>query len=415
MKILQVSAYDIQGGAGKAAFRLHESLIDRDLDSTMLVQLKHSDLTSIHNRGSKLSKFTALIKPPLDKLYTNRYKDKSKTLFSCSRLPFTNISNWINSYSPDIVHLHWVNSGMLNIKDISRINAPIVWSFHDMWPFTGGCHYDEECGRFVEKCGQCKVLASQRDIDLSSSNWEKKYSIWASKKEMVGIGLSSWIADQARKSSIFKNHIINHIPNLIDTAVYCPIDKAQAKSILGLSPQKKLVLFGAVNALDDPRKGFPLLTQALSQLDQHKIEFLVFGASESNTRYDHSNKVNYIGKLSDDISLKLIYNAADVTVLPSIQENLSNVVLESLACGTPVTAFNIGGNSDLIEHCINGYLADPFSSEDLSSGIQWVLNHPNYMSLSKSSREKVLNEFSPNVVLPKYINLYEELLSGQFW
>lgn len=172
-------------------------------------------------------------------------------------------------------------------------------------------------------------------------------------------------------------------------------------------------MFGAMNGSSDPRKGFKYLSSALQKLHAEDIELVVFGSTEPRTPSSFKQPVRYFGHLHDDISLRVLYSAADVMVVPSLQENLSNAIMESLACGTPVVAFNVGGNSDLIEHRKTGYLAAPFDADELAGGIDWVLTAENYAELSTNSHNKVLLEFDSSFVARRYIELYRDVLAGE--
>lgn len=194
--------------------------------------------------------------------------------------------------------------------------------------------------------------------------------------------------------------------------MFKPFDTQKARGLWSLSRDKKLVLFGAIGAASNPLKGFAQLREALCKLKNKDIEFVLFGSREPKEPQNFGFKTHYLGHLHDDVSLVALYSAVDVMVVPSLQENLSNVIMESLACGTPVVAFNIGGNSDMIEQQINGYLAQPFSTDDLARGIDWVLNNPDYDNLRQKAREKALREFEMLRVAGQYKKLYEEILGG---
>ncbi|NOR70221.1 MAG: glycosyltransferase, partial [Methylomarinum sp.] len=236
MKILIVNAFDIAGGAARAAYRLHRVLVDSGVNSEMLVIGKFSDdftvipyeqnFGRIQNRLRNLqNRFFEPLKP---------YPNKTQTLFSPSFLSFSKIMETINAIDPDIVHLHWICHEMMRIEDLAAIKAPIVWSLHDMWAFTGGCHYDEECGRYKTSCGQCKVLASIDENDPSKQVLERKLKTYAKLKNLTVVGLSHWLADCAAKSTLFKNNKVVVLPNLIDVDQFKPIDKAVARTILSL-------------------------------------------------------------------------------------------------------------------------------------------------------------------------------------
>lgn len=410
MRILIVNTSDIDGGAARAAYRLHRALLDQGVDSQMLVQNKASDDHTVIGPESKIQKGLGIIRPTLDALPVRRYKTKTKTLFSPAWTPFSSIVNRINAQNPDVVHLHWVAGGMMRIEDLLRIKAPIVWSLHDMWPFTGGCHYDELCGAFKKKCGSCKILNSSTNKDLSRKVFLRKQKIFGKKKNITIVGLSHWLADEARSSALFANNSVVNLPNPIDTHVFAPLEKLKARELLNLPKDKKLILFGAMGATSDPRKGFNELSNALQEIAYKHAELIVFGSSKPVEGSSFSQKVHYLGRLHDDVTLRVLYSAADVMLVPSLQENLSNAIMESLACGTPVVGFNIGGNSDLIEHQINGYLAKPYDIADLASGIDWILYSTNHQELSTSARKMVLDTFDSKTVAAQYVSLYKGIL-----
>ena len=410
MKVLMVNVSDLQGGAARASYRLHKALISSGVKSQMLVDTKLSDDYSVIGQDSNAGNGISLMRRVLDRLPINFYKHRSPTYFSPNLVPFSGLVKRINAINPDIVHLHWVNKAMLSISDIAAIKAPIVWSLHDMWAFTGGCHYDEECGAYKQSCGTCKVLGSVKSNDLSRKVFKKKLSAYAAHKSLTVVGLSKWLAECASKSTLFKNNKIVCLPNPIDTSVYLPLDKRIAREILGLSVDKKLILFGAMGATSDPRKGYKEFCEGLLTLKGRDIELVVFGSSQPKVSEGFKFNTHYLGQLHDDVTLRVLYSAADVMVVPSRQENLSNAIMESLACGTPIVGFDIGGNGDMIEHQKNGYLAKPFDTTDLTAGIEWVLNAPNYDELSVNARNKVLNEFDSEVVAKQYIRLYESVL-----
>lgn len=410
MKILIVNTSDIKGGAARAAYRLHRSLLSLHVDSQMLVQNKSGDDFTVLVQGKKTAKYFNKLRPVIDTLPVRFYKEKTKTPFSPSWFGFSSMVDNINKIKPDVVHLHWICAGVMSIEDIARIKAPIVWSLHDMWAFTGGCHYDENCNAYKNSCGNCKVLGSNKENDLSTKGFNKKNKTFSSLNNMTIVGLSKWLHTCAKESTLLKNKKHINLPNPIDTKAFKPFDKEKSRELWSLPKDKKLVLFGAMGATSDPRKGFDELSKAMSKLKDTNIEFIVFGSSEPKESQNFGFKTHYLGSLADDVSLVTLYSAVDVMIVPSLQENLSNAIMESLSCGTPVVGFNIGGNSDMIKHHINGYLAKAFDTDDLAKGIEWVLNHKEYDKLCTSAREKVVCEFDSVVVGKKYIELYKDSL-----
>lgn len=411
MKVLIVSMSDLKGGAARAAYRLFECLQSEAMLSVeMLVQSKSSNNEDIIGPKSKFAKTASLFRPALDEAYASfNYKSKSKTLFSPAILPFGSLVDNINKINPDIVHFHWVNGGMLRIEDLAKIKQPIVWSLHDMWPFTGGCHYDEECGAYTMRCGNCKVLRSKKEYDLSRKVFERKEKVLSKIKSLTIVGLSGWLTECAKKSTLFGGRKIVNIPNPINCDTFAPYDKKIARELLGLPLNKKLVLFGAMDSTSDPRKGFQHLIKSIKLIEDQNIEYVVFGGAKVDLGEKINNKIHYIGHVGDDVTLRLLYCSADVTAMPSIQENLSNTIMESMSCGTPVVAFDIGGNSDFIINNVNGYLSIPFDFVDFSRGIIFLLNSLNG-DISSKSRNKTLDCFDARKISKKYLNLYESVI-----
>jgi len=412
MKVLIVNISDIVGGAGRAAYRLHQALLKQGVDSQMLVQSKEGDDYTVLGKRSNIQKILDQVHSMFDTVPVHFYKSRSKTFFSPSWVFSSRIVNKINKLNPDIVHLHWICKGMIRIESLTKIRAPVIWSLHDMWAFTGGCHYDEECNAYKNECGNCKVLGSHKENNLSRKVFARKQKIFLKIDNMTVVGLSRWLIDCSKSSTLLKDKPHINLPNPINTALFRPFDKNKARELWNLPKGKQLILFGAMDATSDPRKGFNELCEALHKLNDSNIEFVIFGSSEPEKSQNFGFKTHYLGHLHDDVSLVTLYSAVDVMVVPSLQENLSNVILESLACATPVVGFDIGGNSDLIDHKKNGYLAQPFDSSDLAKGIKWVLNNDSYNELCQNAREKVLKEFDSVVVANKYIQLYRESLTN---
>lgn len=410
MKILHINYSESIGGAATAANRLHKALLKNGVDSKMLVCEKKSNDNTVIGPDTKLEKSINLVRPMLDQVPIKFYKSKSKTMFSTAWLTYKSIIKKINQMNSDIVHLHWINNGMLRVEDLAIIKVPIVWSLHDMWAFTGGCHYDEECGGYKNNCGNCKVLNSIKNRDLSLKVFSRKKKTYSKINNLTIVGLSKWLTKSAKKSTLLKNSNVVNLPNLIDTDLYKPLDQNLCRDLFKLPKDKKLVLFGAMGATSDPRKGYSKLKDALDKIDSEVTEFVAFGNTESQISSGLKININFIGRKDDDESLVALYNACDVMVVPSIQENLSNVIMESLACGTPVVAFNIGGNEDMIDHNINGYLARPFDTKDLAEGIEWVLWNSNYLDLSAAARKTVVENFSEKFIVEKYTQLYKQVL-----
>ena len=413
MNVLILNTSDNQGGAAIATYRLHRGLRSIGINSHLLVQGKKTDDYSVIGPVTKWQKVLAILRPHLDGVATYFYSKRQKVLFSSAWLP-EKLTSKVVKLKPDIVHLFWVNGGFLRIETLKNFKQPIVWTLHDMWPFTGGCHYDDECGKFQQSCGNCPVLNSEHEQDLSRRILKRKQKSWEDVPIIV-VATSHWLADMARSSSIFRDQRIEVIPNGIDTEIYKPGNKVAARAAYNLPQDKYLILFSAFSATSDKRKGNQFLVLALEKMSQagwgSKTELVIIGASKPESPPDMEMKVHYMGHMHDEISQVLLYSAADVVVAPSMQENLSNTVMESLACGTPVVAFNIGGMPDMINHRINGYLATPFESDDLADGIMWVLeSKERHDTLSKQARETVEKRYALKTVANQYLSLYRDIL-----
>lgn len=411
MKIVIVSSSDLYGGAARAAYRLHRSLLNENIDSTMVVQKKVSDDYTVIGPKSRFKALVEGLRPALDHIIMRIFK--SKVLFSSSYFPLSSIVDKVNDLKPDIVHLHWITGGTLRIEDLKKIKAPIIWSCHDMWPFTGGCHYDIDCGRFDNQCGKCKILDSDRENDLSRRVFNRKVATYKKIEKLSIICSSQWLTKCAKESTLFRDRNISTLPNCIDTKLFKPIDKNLVKDIFNIPKDKKIILFSAMNSLSDPRKGAKELFEAINILDVKDSVFVVAGSSRPKEPLELKYPTYFIPPLGDEVSLPLMYNVADVIIIPSLQENLANSIVESLSCGVPVVAFDIGGNKDMIVHKHNGYLSRAFDLADMVFGIKWILENKNYTQLSKNAREKILMEFDSRVVARKYIELYKNFLGSK--
>jgi glycosyltransferase involved in cell wall biosynthesis len=411
MKILLLNRDDAEGGAAKGATRLLEGIRSPGVDARLFVQRKMCNSPCVIGSPATLGKAVGFARRTLESLLYKLASGKVQGLFSPAFLP-DRISSRVSRFAPDIIHLHWV-ARMMRIETLSRFKVPIVWTLHDSWPFTGGCFLPLDCTRYRESCGACPVLGSSREEDLSRRVWRRKKEAWRG-LNLTLVAPSRWMAARAQTSSLFRETRIEVIPNGIDVQLYQPSEQSSARERLSLPQKKRLILFGAKDATQDRNKGFHLLVQSLRALTggrwRDDIELLVFGSKEPDKPQDHGFKAHYLG-WQDDKGLALLYAAADVFVLPSIQENLPYTVMEAMACGTPCVAFNIGGVSDLIDHRQNGYLAQPFDPEDLARGITYVLEDAGHGNkLAVRARQKVVLEFALEKIADRHMALYREIL-----
>jgi glycosyltransferase involved in cell wall biosynthesis len=413
MKILMLSTFDARGGAAIAAHRLHTGLRNLGIDSRMLVQDKGGDDPFVTGPPTPLRRALSAFRPMFDSLPLRFYPERQRITFSSAMLP-DRISREIDKMNPLIVHLHWIAAGFLRIETLAKLGRPFVWTLHDSWTFTGGCHLPFDCLRYREDCGACPTLGSSRQQDLSHRIWKRKRKAWEN-LDLTVIAPSTWMAECARSSSLFRNTRIEVIPNGLDMNRFRPLDQGTARDFLSLPRDKKLILFGGVHAASDPNKGFHYLTEALGELSSRgwgeKADVLVFGSPEPEKDPGFGMKGHYLGHVHDDVTLSLLYSAADVFVAPSIQETLCNTVMEAAACGTPSVAFATSGLLDVIEHGKTGYLAKPFVPDDLARGIEWILtDNEQRRNLSAAARNKLVSEFALEQVARRHAEMYRGIL-----
>lgn len=408
MRPLLLSCYDAHGGAAIAAMRLNSALQRAGADSNLLAQL--ATRPGVLGPRDIPGKIAMRLRYALEER-AKRHCSKAARDFSVNVTP-SGTARRVRRLRPNLVHLHWVSHGMLRIEDFSRLGAPLVWTMHDMWPFTGGCHYAGTCSRYLSGCGNCPALESVSDDDLSRTIWRRKQRCWNGLPFQL-IAPSRWLASCTRSSALFHDADVAVIPNTLDTGIFRPQEQAAARQRCGLPQGPKLVLFGAIASLSTSRKGAHLLMPALEQLRKMgglPVELVVLGATGPEPGTTFPLPVHYAGHVTDEALLSAFYASADVVVLPSTEDNFPNVALEALACGRPCTAFEIGGMGDLIVHGETGYLAKPFLSEDLAAGIAFCLRDDQAARLRHQARSRVEQHFAPAIVAQQHLALYEKLL-----
>ncbi len=417
MKVTLINTDDFTGGAAIACRRLLVALTKNGIDAKLLVQASKSGETAIVSTDdSWFKQKLSFLRFVLERLWFWPYEKSKDIRFQFNLSHFgQDISGNELIKNTDIAHLHWINFGFLSLKSIQKLfktGKPVVWTLHDMWAFTGGCHYSDECDNFKNQCGNCEqFLKSPSPSDLSHQIWKEKETTF-NNANLTIVTCSEWLGRLAKDSSLFKNVKVIAIPNPIDIDVFKPIAKSEARMKLGLDEQKDYILFAAMQ-VGAIRKGFVYLKEALENLkntSSKNTELLVFGQADAETLQALPYKVNNLGRLTEIEKIVLAYCAASVFVIPSLEDNLPNTIMESLACGTPVVGFNVGGIPEMVEHQKNGYVAQYKSAQDLASGIEWVLQCSDYQSLCQNSRQKVVENYSEDVVAKQYEELYKSLL-----
>ena len=429
MKIAFINTFDVYGGAAVACNRVFQAVKQApEVTSTkLLVQQKDSqDSNVLAWSDSFIGRKKAFLRFALERFYFLQFaKNRSvQYAFSPANLG-VDISKHFLVKEADILHLHWTSFGFLSLKSwqkLAQLNKPIVWTLHDMWAFTGGCHYTGTCTNYQVSCGGCQFLKKPYAKDISYKIFQKKFKIFHQLNLSI-VTSSNWLAQTAQQSSLFKRSInssnqisIKTIPTPINIESFKPVDKTQTRAKLKINPQKFQVLFGAMN-IADQRKGFKYFQEALqvlrneySELNE-QMELLIFGKASAELLAALPYPVNNLGVLSGNEQMSQAYNAADLFVIPSLEDNLPNTIIESLACGTPTIAFHTGGIPDMIDHQQNGYLAQYQNAPDLAKGIHWALTQANYAQLAQNARQKVLDNFTEETVANQYVKLYQKTLS----
>lgn len=418
MKVCIINTSERDGGAAVAANRLLQALSKTGLDVRMLVRDKRTDHQNVYTVNTTRIRFL-----------TNRLRFLFERfiIFLCNRFSRTNlfqvsIANTGTDISrlsllkeADIIHLHWVNQGFLSLSDIKKIvnsGKPVVWTLHDLWPATGICHYPGDCNKYKVACSDCPLMPDALS-DLAKSTFLKKSKCGFDRIHFVGC--SQWIADKARESALLQHAAITSIPNPIDTAVFCQTGKQEARQHFRLDESKRYILFGAAK-LTDKRKGFSYLKEACLLLSrqpfsQHTpIELLLMGNASDELSSSFPFPVRSLGFIESPAEQALAYSAADLFVIPSLEDNLPNTIMEAMACGTPCAGFHTGGIPEMISHKTNGYIAEYKDAEDLARGIQWVLENSLSLQLSAACIQSVRNYYAEPVVAEQYISLYKRLL-----
>lgn len=414
MRILHISASDTRGGAARGSYWLHQALCEAGVDSLMLVGRKYSDDERVIPLAGAAARVHEWVRDSLDQLPLSGYTKTEASFWTVGWVP-RGLARAVKALRPDIVHLHWIGGGFMPIKALTGLTTPVVWTLRDMWAFTGGCHYTAGCTGYRTRCGRCPQLGSTRENDLSRMVWRHKSKAWAD-LDLWLVPVSNWLAECAKQSSLFADVPVQVIPNGVDSRRFRPVPPAEARAAWGLAPDKHYILFGAIGALSDERKGFGQLVEATDVLAGSRrptqTELLVFGDIAPDMSPPMGLKTHFLGHIDDDAQLARLYAGSDVMVAPSLQEAFGKTVVESMSCGTPVVAFNSGGPQDIVEHQENGYLARPFEAADLANGINWCLDSPGRTEeLGRRARHQVKEKFDMGVVVKRYRDLYESILA----
>lgn len=412
MKIFQLSYSDRSGGAARAAYRIHQSLRKSGVSSTMIANITNADDWTTQRVMGSAAKISARMGPRVAALFTRFLHTENQIVHSPSVFPSGRVRG-LNASKADILHLHWVQGEMLSIADIGRLSKPLVWTLHDMWAFCGAEHCTEDF-RWQDGYQKNNRPVYESGFDLNRWTWKRKVKHWLEPIQIITP--SKWLAQCVRNSALMREWPVKVIPNTLDTERWKPVEQSLARDLLGLPKEVPIILFGAIDGGHNRLKGFDLLQGAMNHLrgELKEAHLVVFGQLAPRNSLDLGFPIHYVGHLFDDLSLRILYSAADVMVVPSRQEAFGQTASEAHACGTPVVAFNTCGLPDIVSHENTGYLALPFDSIDLARGIKWILGDSHRLSLLReNSRQRVVDLFAYSVVAEQYREVYAQVLLDQ--
>jgi glycosyltransferase involved in cell wall biosynthesis len=416
LRIIHLNTYDVTGGAALATYRLHKGLCKLGCDSSMLVAHRSSNDPSVISLVPKMDITSRIRRRIRAEKITSRSRYKKMLFYDGFSDDRTIYADDLVSQLPpcDIINLHWIARFVDYQTFFSAVpsHVPLFWRLSDMNPLTGGCHFDDGCGKHSVGCGACPQLGSTDTNDLSRQIWRRKQEVFKGLRpdRLHFIAPSRWMAELVSGSPVFGRFRVTVIPNGVETDVFAPRDQQVARDVLGI-PQSASVILFVSDGLHNRRKGYALLARALSQLDSCPDAFLLSvgrGSIELETQIPHC----HVGQIENRRLLSLVYSAADVCVVPSLQDNQPNTVLEAMACGTPVVGFNVGGIPDMIRPGITGALTPAGDGKALRNAIVDLLSQPEKRAfMSASCRDLVMREYPLEVQIRRYLELYESSLA----
>lgn len=421
MKILHIATTN-GGGAGKAAYRLHRGLLELGQESAMLVLKKSGEDPTVEEFSYQSSVCTSIISRFKNNIIDKEFKKYRPTrpagleMFSDDRSAI--LGRWLakKAVAYDVINLHWV-AGLIDYESffsaISKIRKPIAWTLHDMNPFTGGCHYDNGCEKYIQQCGKCPQLGSDDLKDLSFRILQRKHKaiLRIPREKLIFVTPSHWLAKKLEKKHLFNQFNISVIPNGLNTSSFKPQNQQSARIKLGIPKDSKVILFVS-DSIRNVRKGYRYLMEALEELSHMSNLFLItMGKGRIDDNHTEISQKHF-EDIRDENYQSMIYSAADVFVLPSLEDNLPNTILESMACGTPVVAFKIGGVPDIVKPHKTGLLAAAENTGDLADKIQWLLEHPEERKTMNYECRQTSNEYySLATQAGKYLEVYSNLVT----
>lgn len=418
MRVLIVNTSERTGGAAVAACRLTEALINNGVKARMIVMEKQTDNLYVVDNHHYFRDQWHFVWERFVIWVHNLFSRRNLFKVSIANTG-TDITKTREFKEADIIHLHWINQGFLSLRSIRKILAsgkPVVWTMHDMWPMTAICHHAYECDRYQTSCSHCPFLRFPGPNDLSASVFKKKQALFEG-VPITFVAVSNWLAERARKSTLIGQKDIRVIPNVISLSHFSLIDRTDARTSLHL-PSCHIVVFGAAR-IDDSIKGLTILLKALQLLidsgyaRKEDIHLLLFGGIKNRKVLDNVPvPYTYLGYVNDSYQMSLIYSASNAVVQPSLYETFGQTLIEAQACGCIPVAFGNSGQTDIITHKVNGYLANYLSVDSLAEGIRWALDADVKQSVL---RNNVLTRYTESIIALKYTEVYNEAIAQKHY
>ena len=411
MRVLIINTSERTGGAAIAANRLMDALQKNGIKAKMLVRDKQTDKLTVASIPSSWILTMKFLWERFVIWINNRMSMRNIFMVDIANTG-TDITQMFEFKQADVIHLHWINQGFLSLNDIDLIlksGKPVVITMHDMWYFTGICHYSGECKKYRRKCKECPLIHGCMGTDLARKVFHKKMMMFKNSK-IVFVGCSQWITSLCLQSKLTKGNTVLNVPNPININEYAPAPKKEMRRIWNLPEDKILILFGS-QRITDRRKGFDLFCEACKIICHNqdiagRIGVVVLGEDSDTVKSQIPFSIYPVGYLSNSRDIVQIYNAVDLFVTPSLQDNLPNTIMEAMACGTPCVGFNIGGIPEMIDHKQNGYVAEYRNAEDFATGIQWCLDEEHYPTLCTNARQKVVESYREENIAHRYTEIY---------
>lgn len=408
MRIAFLSTFDSRGGAARAAFRLFSGVSRHTgIETVFVVREKRTGHPRVVEDHSRLTTLWGDRTTAYDLQGLRRHHpDRMIGPYSVNRL-LDSVHETVLKSCPDLVHLHWPHAGFLRIESLLRLGLPIIWTIHDMWAFTGVCHYSDGCQRYQDGCGLCPLLGSREREDISARTFFRKSKVYP-RLDLSIVSPSQWLADMARGSLLLREREIAVIPNGLDMRVFRPFNRHFARLRLGLPSDEKLLLIGADHALSDRRKGCIDLLRVIADSGS-SIRGVLFG---NDSPLPEELPVISVGRIDDDQTLAMLYSACDLYAFPSRQDNLPNTIIEAMACGLPVVAFAVGGIPEIIEHGKSGFLvrSTDLDMEKFLTAVLGALEMGDLREMSGHARESAVRKYEIGRISGKYAELYREAL-----